>query len=86
MKTMKDVETRRFPHWNYRIVSKEVGQFIQFGIHEVYYWPDQSVRFVSVESINPWGETFEDLRVNMHQMAEAFHRPTLEWDHAWDEE
>ena len=83
---MKDVENRRFPNWNYRIVAKEVGQFIQFGIHEVYYWPDQSVRFVSVESMNPWGETFEELKESMHQMAQAFHRPTLDWDHAWDDE
>jgi len=72
--------------WNYRIVAKEVGQFINFGIYETYYWPDQSVKFVASRPSDPYGETFEELKENMHQMAEAFHKPTLEWDHAWDEE
>jgi hypothetical protein len=72
--------------WNYRIVVREEGQFLHYGIYEVYYEEDgETIRFVSAEPVDPWGDTFEELKDNMHQMAEAFHRPTVDWDHAWDE-
>ena len=74
--------------WNYRIVRKNNDRFGEetYQIHECYYWPDQSVRFVSSRGIDPWGESFDELKENMHQMAEAFHRPVVEWRDEWNDE
>jgi hypothetical protein len=71
--------------WNYRIVRKEEGQFMNYSIHEAYYNPDGSVKFLTAAPMDPWGETYDDLKETMHQMAEAFHKPVLDWDHAWDD-
>jgi hypothetical protein len=30
--------------------------------------------------VEPWGDTFEDLKENMSMMTEAFDRPVVDWD------
>jgi hypothetical protein len=76
--------------WNYRIVRKINGgqyeEYSSFGIYETYYWPDQSVKFCAARPSDPYGETFEELKECMHQMAEAFHRPSIEWNEAWNDD
>jgi hypothetical protein len=77
--------------WNYRIVRKDYSSDLTllptYQIHECYYEDDQkSIRFVTENPINPWGETLDELKENMHQMAEAFHKPVIEWEEEWNDE
>jgi len=84
--------------WNYRVIKRlnhtgigrtsgEPKEFITFGIYETYYEADEkTVRFVSAEPIEPWGDTYEELKDNMRMMTKAFRKPVIEWNHAWDDE
>lgn len=66
-------------HWNYRIVQKTHNESTYFGIYEVYYDDDTIVSY-SLEPIDPYGDTIEDLRGDIDLMLKAFNTPVLIWE------
>lgn len=63
--------------WNYRVVHHKEGWY---SIHEVEYNKNNEVCFMSEDSIDPTGETLEELQLDMAQMNNAFLEPMLEYD------
>lgn len=73
--------------WNYRVVKREltpadesVGLAAEFayGVHEVYYEEDTPVS-VTEHSVEPFGESFEELWEDMAKMLRAFTLPVLNY-------
>ena len=74
-------------HWNYRIIRKEnVGQMLDpderysFGIHEVYYNDDGSISSCTVDSMDAYGTTVDELKECFDMMKRAFDAPVLDYD------
>lgn len=74
-------------HWNYRVVRKAYpplpdGEIVYaFGIHEAYYDGHESPpHAVTVERMDPHGETLEELRSDLANMLKALDAPVLEYD------
>jgi hypothetical protein len=70
--------------WNYRVVEKEyfVNNEISldYTIHEVYYYPDGSIRGYSNNPITPLGaDNPDELKFDLTHMLEAFDKPVLKW-------
>jgi hypothetical protein len=65
-----------FPLWNHRVVKKEGG----YGIHEVYYKEDGTIQAVTKDAIDPYGETLEDLRLELQRMVGATFKDVLDYD------
>ena len=81
------LEVKFVSHWNHRVVKKEnVGQFVidedrySFGIHEVYYDDDGSISSCTVNAVDPYGTTLEELKECMDMMQRAFEAPLLDYD------
>ena len=74
--------------WNFRVVKRNYSRDVilpTYQIHEVYYEEDgETIRFCSSHGIDPFGESYDELKENMHQMAEAFHKPVVEWKEEWE--
>jgi imidazoleglycerol phosphate synthase glutamine amidotransferase subunit HisH len=73
--------------WNYVVVRKQSKELEEddprqysYYIHEAYYNTDGSLKFMTESEVEPWGDTFEDLKENMSMMTEAFDRPVVDWD------
>lgn len=62
-----------FTHWNYRVVSSEDG----YSIHEVYYKADGSIEAYTLNPVNSYGETAEELKADLEMMLAAFNKPVL---------
>ena len=64
--------------WNYRIVKKDDC----YGIHEVYYKDDGTMetRMVSVDPMDPHGETIDELKKDFELMKGAFGKPELNYE------
>lgn len=66
--------------WNHRIIlKKEDGdsEGCYYEIHEVYYNEDGTIWAITEESVKPFGDTVEDLKVGMKLMLTAFEEPVL---------
>ncbi len=67
--------------WNYRVVKKtnvsSDGNYVGFGIHEVYYDDDDVPTSCTEETVEPWGETFEELERDMKRYSESLQKPVL---------
>ena len=63
--------------WNYRIVKKDGC----YGIHEVYYKDNNAMKtkMVSVNPMDPHGETIGKLKSDFELMKGAFDKPTLDY-------
>jgi hypothetical protein len=58
--------------WNYRVLKtldEQGGE--QWGIHEVYYKPDGSVRTWTVDPVRPVGETWQEFHRDQEHYARA---------------
>jgi hypothetical protein len=71
------------PHWNYRVVRKirehNGTKWITFGIHEVYY-RDGEPAMVTVDPVDPHGETFEELKEDLEWHNRALEKPVLKYE------
>jgi len=75
-------------HWNYRVMRCAYppspgcpGETIhRFAVHEVYYDDDGAIRAWTKESIEPYGETLEELVDDHKRVALAFEKPVLDLD------
>jgi len=61
--------------WNYRVVKRDDV----FAIHEVYYKGDKIVA-ISDDSIEPCGESFDELSNDVHLFTLAIKNPVLSYD------
>lgn len=66
--------------WNYRIVKKIENNECFYGIHEVYYHKDGSFRTCTVNPIEPFGETVDELKKDIELMMKAFELPVLNYE------
>ena len=64
-------------YWNYRIVSEQApsGEFLQ--VYEVYYDDGKIIGMLEKPS-TAYGESLDELQVEMNQMMEAFQKPVLD--------
>jgi hypothetical protein len=65
--------------WNYRVVKgkSEDGDEEYFGIHEVYYNKDGSIRLMTESPVAAISETAEGLRDVLNRMAACFSKDVL---------
>ena len=61
--------------WNYRVMTLDEGK--TYGIHEVYYREDGSLRLYSAEPMDPHGDTVEELQRDLEYMQKALGKPVL---------
>jgi hypothetical protein len=60
--------------WNYRVMTLDNGK--SYGIHEVYYKEDGTLSMYS-DSIDPYGESIEELENDLKLMLKAFKKDVL---------
>jgi len=68
--------------WNYRVMrTGEPTDFGdgQYGIYEVHY-KDGKAESYSVEPIEPYGETLDELRDDLKRMLMALERPLFDYE------
>ncbi len=64
--------------WNYRIVHRVVKGEDIYAIHEAYYEGDKPIS-ITLESVNPQGETLEELKDDFVYYLRALEEPVLEY-------
>lgn len=65
-------------NWNYRVVRKPgFANEPYYEIHEVYYNEDGTIKYWSSDPMTPFGETPEELELDVTRMLKAFIRPLL---------
>jgi hypothetical protein len=67
--------------WNYRVVKKtnvsSDGNYVGFGIHEVYYDDDGVPTSCTEDTVEPWGESLEELERDVAAYVAALKKPAL---------
>ena len=66
--------------WNYRVIKRVIGGEDSYGIHEVYYNDDGTIRAWSENPIIPTGETPEELKKDFLIQRHALDNPILNYD------
>jgi hypothetical protein len=69
-------------YWNYRLCQYTVRGTVLFGIREVHYNDDDTMKGVTRASIDDW-ETADDVRGTLKMMRSAVKQPILilgEWE------
>lgn len=66
--------------WNYRVVRRERFGEDAFGIHEAYYDHDKRVWAITVNAVEPYGDTLVELHDSLVRMLRALSRPVLDHD------
>lgn len=64
--------------WNYRLVHQVVNDEDVYAIHEAYYDGEKPIS-ITEESVNPQGETFEELKRDLVYYLKALEQPVLEF-------
>lgn len=76
--------------WNYRVLRKtfKIGEEIEhrYAIHEVYYNTDGEPVTCTVDSVEPSGETEEELRRDIKNYLKALDKPVLDFDKDFGDE
>jgi hypothetical protein len=71
-------EWLRIMTWNYRLVHQVVNGEDVYAIHEAYYDGEKPIS-ITEESVNPQGETFEELKCDFVYYLKALELPVLEY-------
>lgn len=68
--------------WSYRVVRRvwPRHQETTFAIHEAYSHADGRVHSLSIDPIEPYAETLDELRDDMARMIAALNRPVLDYE------
>jgi len=71
--------------WNHRVVRYQTRNLfgdpdVGFAIHEVYYDKDGNVQAMTSEAVRPWGDTKDELRLELMRMLEALNKPDLDYN------
>ncbi len=69
--------------WNYRIIRSFCNNEEQHAIHEVYYTENGEIDAISADPVKPYGETADDLRLDLERMLKAFDKRVLEQGSHW---
>ena len=77
--------------WNYRVIKRTFKKLSQeelffYYIHEAYYDKENRVNSISLNPLEPHGDTVEDLKKDLELMLEAFNKPILDFKTAIDPE
>lgn len=64
-------------HWNHRVVQSKTGDYISFGIHEVFYNDDGSIHAYTEEPISVCNESLKELRETLERMLRCLDKPVL---------
>jgi hypothetical protein len=76
--------------WNHRVVKYETKNLfgdpdVGFAIHEVYYDQDGNVRGMTANAVKPWGDTKDELRLELLRMLEALNKPDIDLNEQEDD-
>jgi YD repeat-containing protein len=64
--------------WNHRVVSyTDAEGTTHFGIHEVYYDESGRPTMYTESAMSPYGESLEELRIDLERMRAALEEPVL---------
>ena len=68
-------------NWNYRVMKREVskGEF-EFGIYEVYYNEDSTIKGYTQDSIVPVVDSADGLKHELGIMLKAFDKDVLNYE------
>jgi hypothetical protein len=57
-----------------------------YAIHEVFYDKDGNVQGMTSEPVKPWGDTKDELRLELLRMIEALEKPDLDYNDKDDDD
>lgn len=64
--------------WNHRVVKYTDGEgTTHFGVHEVYYDKEGRPSMYTESAMSPYGETLEELQLDLERMLGALTKPVL---------
>jgi hypothetical protein len=77
--------------WNHRVVKYETRNLfgdpdVGFAIHEVFYDNDGNVQGMTSHPVKAWGDTKDELRLELLRMIEALEKPDIDYDDKEDDE
>lgn len=72
--------------WNYRVMAHQGTDLVYFQIHSVYYDEDHNPTAYSSEPTIPFGESPEELKVELSLFMQALSKPVLWYGDRWPEE
>jgi|DEB0MinimDraft_10_1074344.scaffolds.fasta_scaffold00062_10 hypothetical protein len=62
--------------WDYRVISVDYGDDVEYGIHEVFYTGDTPVAYTE-EPVPVVGNTLEELAFTLEYMKQALEKDVL---------
>lgn len=66
--------------WDHRVMRHREGDAVWYAVHEVYYDEAGRPTACTENPVEPFGETFEELRDDLHLFAKALEKPVLDYD------
>ena len=77
--------------WNHRVVKYETPNLfgdpdVGYAIHEVFYDNNGNVQGMTSNPVKPWGDTKDELRLELMRMLDALTKPDLDYDDKDDDE
>jgi len=67
--------------WNHRVVRKVHSDHNDsYKVHEVYYYPGDTVHDFNDRAEGPYGDTLEELKRVLTCMLCALDKPVLDWE------
>ena len=71
--------------WNHRVVRYETRNLfgdpdVGYAIHEVFYDNEGNIKAMTSDAVKPWGDTKDELRLELMRMLEALNKPDLDLD------
>lgn len=68
-------------HWNHRVIKKTVRGETFYGVYEVYYNNNNEPYGCTENSVEPSGETLEELQKDILRFARAAELPVLDFEY-----
>ena len=77
--------------WNHRVVKYETRNLfgdpdVGYAIHEVFYDNNGNVQGMTSNPVKAWGDTKDELRLELLRMIEVLEKPDLDYDDKEDDE
>lgn len=71
---------RNHMNWNYRVIRTRTSFGDLYQVHEVCYADNGDITAWTENSINPAGETLEELKKDIYRQLAALEKPVLDYD------
>src|SRR5438034_8281676 len=78
--SMSNRKVEKDMSWNYRVIGKLYKQIRIYQIYECYYDTEGNIHSWSVDPMNPFGETIDELRQDLLMMRAAFCEPIINYE------